>query len=88
MVNLLYFSSRWCVPCEQMKPVLDDVMKHYKKTQIKVKQIDVEDNDLIAKKFDVMALPTMIFLKDKEIVGQIVGVTSKAKLKKKIEELL
>ena len=57
MTNILYFSTTWCGPCKMFKPVVEQVSQETGKY---VQFIDAEQNKLMAEKYGVTSVPTMI----------------------------
>ncbi len=71
------FFATWCPPCKQLAPTIEALEKEYD-GKIEIKSIDTDQNKELAQKFNVQAIPTLVFLdaKGKEL-SRIVGLTSK-----------
>lgn len=80
---LVDFFATWCGPCRMLSPILDQVLNE---TEFKLVKVDVDKHSMIAKKYGVMSIPTMILFKNGEIVEKRVGITSKEEIIKWIEE--
>lgn len=78
-VVLIDFWAEWCGPCQQMLPILDQFADSMG-DKMTVGKINVDENPEIAGQFRVMSIPTLIVLKDGEMVEQMVGVQSADKL--------
>lgn len=73
---LLAFSSKWCEPCKRMHSVLEKIDSEMSGT-IKIAIQDLYENKDIAEHFDIIGTPTLILLKDGEILEKKVGYQSK-----------
>ena len=83
---LIDFYADWCGPCKMMGPVIDELADELN-TEAKIGKINVDTNPSIAQKYRVMSIPTIIVLKDGNIVERFEGVTSKTKLESVINNL-
>lgn len=87
--ELLDFWAEWCGPCKVMEPVLDEIEKEYKnKLTIKKLNVDEEQNQALVEQYHIMSVPTYIFIKNGEVVSQVIGAQSKDIFTKKIDSLL
>lgn len=84
---LVDFWAPWCGPCRSMAPIIDDLAKEFD-GKIKVGKVNVDENRNLAGSFGVMSIPTLIFFKDGQNAGQMVGYTAKSVLVKKIDSLV
>ena len=86
-VTVVDFWAEWCGPCRMITPLIEQLSEEYKGDAV-VGKLNVDNNPEIAQKFGVRSIPTIIFLKNGEIVDKQVGVTSKAALAAKIDAAL
>ena len=81
---ILDFSAVWCQPCKKLEPILAELGTHYE-GQAVVGHCDVAKAPDTAKRFGVMAVPTVVFIKGGKEVDRFVGLQSKEQVIKKIE---
>ena len=74
---LVDFWAPWCVPCRVVGPIIEDLAAEYE-GKVKVGKLNVDDHQRVAQTFRVMSIPTVILLKDGELVEQVVGARSKS----------
>lgn len=75
---LLDFWASWCGPCRMLSPVVDEIAEE--NPQIKVGKINVDEEGDLAASFRVMSIPTLVVIKNGQIVNQSVGVVPKSKI--------
>ncbi|MEC2054646.1 thioredoxin [Peribacillus psychrosaccharolyticus] len=76
---LVDFWAPWCGPCKMIAPVLEELDSELGET-VKIVKVDVDENQETAGKFGVMSIPTLIVLKDGEVVDKVVGFQPKEAL--------
>jgi thioredoxin 1 len=84
---LVDFWSTWCNPCKMMAPILEEVEEHFS-DKIKVCKANVEDVPDVISEYMVAALPTLILIKDGNVIKKEVGLKTKDALISMIEEVL
>ncbi len=77
------FWATWCGPCRMLSPILDEVEAEMPE-QITVVKVNVDDADEIAAQYRIMSIPTLLFIKNGEIVDKTVGAMPKPALLEKI----
>jgi thioredoxin 1 len=83
---LVDFWAEWCGPCKMIAPVLDEIAKE-KVGVIKVGKVNVDKNQALSMRYNVRAIPTLLFFKDGEVRDQVTGMTSKKDLLSRLEAL-
>jgi thioredoxin 1 len=84
---LVDFYADWCGPCKTQAPILGQLAEEFDgKVKFAKVDIDVDGNKDLAVKYGVMSVPTLILFSNGEVKETMVGVTSKSKLKQKLEE--
>jgi thioredoxin 1 len=81
------FWAEWCGPCKMIAPVLDEIATE-QAGKVKVAKLNVDDNPAIARRFDVMSIPTLIVFKDGEAKKRLVGAKGKGQLLEELAEFL
>ena len=84
---LVKFSATWCKPCKIIDPYLDEISLEMS-DKIKIGKMDVEDHPNTPVSYGVRGLPTLIIVKNSEVVSMIVGGTTKSHIVKWINETL
>jgi len=82
---LLDFWAEWCQPCKMLAPTVEELAEEYD-GQVLFGKLNVDDNPQTATKFGIRGIPTLLFFKGGNVVQQMVGVKSKAEIKKVIED--
>ena len=77
---LIDFFATWCGPCKMVSPVVDEIANE--RPDIKVCKLDVDRNLDLARTFQVMSGPTLVAMKNGEIINKIVGAMPKAQILK------
>ena len=72
---LLDFWASWCGPCRMVSPVIDEIAGE--RSDIKVGKINVDEQPELARKFGVMSIPTLIVMKNGQIVSKAAGARPK-----------
>ena len=77
----------WCGPCKAIAPIIEEIAEDYK-GKVKVGKVDVDQNQNSAMKFGVRSIPTLLILKNGEVVNQIVGSVPKSEISEKLDTII
>lgn len=83
---LVDFWAEWCGPCKMIAPILSEISDE--EAGITISKINIDDNPDVARRFQVMSIPTMIVFKNGEPAKRMVGAKGKGQLLKDIAEFL
>ena len=81
------FWAEWCGPCRMVGPIIEELATEYD-GKVTIGKLDVDNNDDVVSKFGIRNIPTVLFIKNGEVVDKQVGATNKATLAAKIDALL
>ena len=72
---LLDFFASWCGPCRMVGPILDEIAEE--REDIKVCKVDIDEQPELASRYRIMSVPTIMVLKDGQVVEQSIGAKPK-----------
>lgn len=75
---LLDFFATWCGPCQMVSPLVDEIAEEH--PEFTVGKINIDEEQELAEDFGVMSIPTLVVLKNGEIVTKNVGAIPKARI--------
>ncbi len=75
-ITIVDFFATWCMPCRALAPILENAHSELG-DKVKVVKIDVDESEQIARKYGVLSIPTMVFIKDGKELDRMVGLTNK-----------
>lgn len=78
------FWAEWCGPCRMVGPVVEELAKEYDGKAV-VGKVNVDNNPQVAMKYGIRSIPTILFLKNGEVVDRSVGAVPKAQLANKLQ---
>lgn len=81
------FWAEWCGPCKMVGPIIDEIGEDYK-DKVVVGKLDVDSNDETTAKYGIRNIPTVLFIKNGEVVDKVVGAGPKTMFTDKIDKLL
>ena len=84
---LVDFWAEWCGPCRMLAPTIDELAGDYE-GKAKIGKLDVDSNREVAGQFGIMSIPTVVIIKNGELVKKFVGLASKADLAAAIDSAI
>jgi len=76
--------AAWCAPCRAIAPIVDQLAKDYT-GKVVFGKLNVDENPETAQRFGVMAIPTLLVMKNSKEVDRVVGIVPKSELEAKIK---
>ncbi len=70
------FYADWCAPCRMLAPIIEEIEKEMG-DKIIIGKLNIEDNNEIASKYNIMSIPAILFFKNGEIIESLIGLQSK-----------
>ena len=86
-VAVVDFWAEWCGPCRMISPIIEELSQEYEGKAL-VGKVNVDHNPEVAMKYGIRSIPTILIIKDGEVVEKQVGTTTKQVLTDKIESHL
>ena len=83
---LVDFWATWCGPCKMLAPVLEEIATE-QAGRAKVVKVNVDENQELAQRYGVQAIPTLLYFANGEVRESSLGVTSKKAITAKLENL-
>ena len=81
------FWAEWCGPCKIIAPVLDEIASE-QAGKVTIAKLNVDENPDVARRFDVMSIPTLIVFQDGSAQKRLVGAKGKGQLLAELDEFL
>lgn len=81
---LIDFYADWCGPCRMVSPIVDQIAQE--NPQYLIAKVNVDDQPELAKAFGVVSIPTLIVMKNGEVVDKAIGAKPKAQILEMLEQ--
>jgi thioredoxin 1 len=83
---LVDFWAPWCGPCKMLSPVLDEIATE-QAGKVRIAKVNLDENPGLAARFNVQAIPTLLYFAGGEVRQQSMGLTSKRAILARLEEI-
>jgi len=84
---ILDFWATWCGPCRRVGPIIDELAKDYE-GQVIVGKCDIEEDEDLPTRFGVRNIPTILFIKNGEVVDKQIGAAPRPVFEEKLKSIL
>jgi thioredoxin 1 len=84
---LVDFWAQWCPPCHMLSPVLEEIAVELRGELI-VAKVNVDDNQVTAQRYAILAMPTLSVFRDGQVISQVVGARPKRRLLAELSAVL
>jgi thioredoxin 1 len=81
------FYADWCGPCRFVSPIIEHLSQGYS-GKVKFVKINTDDNQDLARRFDIMGIPTVLVFSDGQVKSKVVGAAPASTYKQKIDSVL
>jgi thioredoxin 1 len=81
------FWAEWCGPCKMIAPILNEIATEHA-GKVTIAKVNVDENPDVARRFDVMSIPTLIVFKDGTAQKRLIGAKGKGQLLAELEEFI
>jgi len=87
ILALVDFWATWCMPCQMVGPVIEEIAKEYS-GKIKVGKVNVDNAGSLATKYSIMSIPALLFFKNGQVVDSVIGAVPKEFLINRINKIV
>lgn len=84
---LVDFWAEWCGPCKVLSPIVEELANEYQ-GKLKVGKLNVDEQNDLAMRYNIMSIPTLKFFKNGQIVGELIGAAPKPTVEAEIKKYL
>lgn len=81
---LIDFNADWCGPCRMITPILEEIAN--KNDKIKIVSINVDDNENLAREYNVFSIPCLVLIENGKEINRSIGLKSKVELEKLVSD--
>ena len=81
------FWAEWCGPCKMISPILEEIASEHE-GKVRIEKLNVDDNPDVARRYEVMSIPTLIVFRDGQPVKRMIGAKGKGQLLQELDEFI
>jgi thioredoxin 1 len=81
------FWAPWCMPCRMISPLIERLANDYQ-GRLLVAKVNTDENPNWATRYGIQGIPTMLFIKNGQVMDRIVGVSPAGRIKQRVETIL
>lgn len=81
------FWGQWCPPCHMIAPIIEELAKDYS-GKVVFGKLNVDGNQMVAARYGIMAIPTLLFFKNGKLVDRVTGALPRQALEQRLRKLL
>jgi len=82
------FFADWCMPCLMLSPIIDELAESEDMKEVKFTKLNVDENQKLAKKYNVSSIPNLIIFKEGKEVDRMIGAQIGEDIEEKIKSFL
>ncbi|MCZ9311083.1 thioredoxin family protein [Weissella koreensis] len=79
LLTLMYFENDWCAQCYTQRPIIKKIKEEYQ-NELNIEFINAEENAKLANEYDIRSAPSLLLLKDGEVVERVPKFIDEEKL--------
>ncbi|KRP10249.1 MAG: thioredoxin [Sphingobacteriales bacterium BACL12 MAG-120802-bin5] len=83
-LTVIDFWAEWCGPCRMVGPIIEELAKDYE-GKVNIGKVNVDHNAMISQQYGIRNIPTILFIKNGEVVDKQVGAVPKSALEAKVK---
>lgn len=77
---VVVFSASWCNPCKTLSNIISEIISDHEEWSDRFYKVDTDEEFELVQEYDIMSVPTVLFINNGELVERASGVQSRAKL--------
>ncbi len=79
------FWAAWCGPCKMISPIIEQLAEQYS-GKIVFGKVNVDENPLISQRFEIQSIPTLMIVKEGQVIDVMIGALPKGQIENRIEQ--